>query len=143
MESESLSLEPDFIEDVGKRLEKEDITDVNEMINRLNKRYTLIRNAEHTTLQQRQRLQTKEKYLKDTLACVRMLLQRREKGEDTIVDYGLSGVLWQYPANAWYPGQRFDSAASVHSALRNSVRFMLHCNLHTSPLHTVGPRPCA
>lgn len=92
MESESLSLDPDFIEDVGKRLEKEGITDVNEMINRLNKRYTLIRNAEHTTLQQRQRLQTKEKYLKDTLSCVRMLLQRREKDEDTIVDYGLSGA---------------------------------------------------
>jgi hypothetical protein len=84
---------PDFIEDVEKRLQDEGTDDVNVLIGKLQHRYSIVQSAEHTVLQQRHRYQSKETYLKDTLACVRLMLQRREQGQDTIVDYSLSGVV--------------------------------------------------
>jgi hypothetical protein len=85
-------LAPDFIEDVERRLQEEGTDDVNVLIGKLQHRYSIIQSAEHTVLQQRHRYQSKETYLKDTLACVRLMLQRKQEGQDTIVDYSLSGM---------------------------------------------------
>lgn len=88
-----LSLDPGFIEDVGQKLKEEGIDDVSALINKLQLRYQHIKSAETSVLQQRQRLQQKLQYLKQTVACVNMLMERREAGEEAIVDYCLAGAL--------------------------------------------------
>ena len=105
---EELSLDPGFIDDVGKRLDDEGTSDVNELINKLQLRYQHIRNAETQVLQQRQRHQQKLQYLKQTLGCVDMLLERRNASEDTIVDYSLAGA---HPRGTW---RRDRSAVAAH-----------------------------
>lgn len=87
-----LSLDPGFIADVGQKLKEEGMDDVSALINKLQLRYQHIKSAENSVLQQRQRLQQKLQYLKQTIACVDMLMERKEAGEDAIVDYCLAGA---------------------------------------------------
>lgn len=89
-DGEDLSLDPGFIEDVEKRLIAEGTTDVNELINKLQLRYQHLRAAENQVLQQRQRHQSKLQYLKQARGCVDMLIERKDAGEETIVDYSLA-----------------------------------------------------
>jgi hypothetical protein len=92
-EEQDVSLDPGFIEDVGKHLMDEGTDDVNVLINKLQLRYQKIRTAENNVLQQRQRHQQKERYNKQTLEVIEMLLERKEAEKDTVLDYLLACAL--------------------------------------------------
>ena len=89
-EQQPLSLDPGFIDDVGKHLSIENTEDINVLLNKLQLRYQHLRTAENQVLQQRQRHQQKLQYLKQALDTVIMLIERNEAEEDTIVDYSLA-----------------------------------------------------
>lgn len=92
-EAETLSLVPDFIENVEDYLTTHKIENVDALIERLQQKLQTYTMAENRALSRRQKQMERQAHLNKSIACVKMLLQKQESQEDAIVDYSLGGAL--------------------------------------------------
>lgn len=93
--SGELSLEPEFINDIGAFFEAEAGPEksVDAVLNEMREKLQQYSLAENRALNRHQTLSQQEVHLKKSLDCVVMLITKKQSEDDTIVDYALGGVL--------------------------------------------------
>jgi hypothetical protein len=91
-QEESLSLVPDFIENVEQYLATHKIDNVDILIDKLQQKLQVYTMAENRALTRRQKQLERQAHLNKSIACVKMLLQKQASEEEAIVDYSLGGA---------------------------------------------------